>query len=91
MSVQWAVVAVVVALSAAYAAWTLMPASLRRVLATASLRLPLPAPLARRMRAHAERADGCGCSGCDHNPGAAQRANAAVPVQPIKLHRRIPG
>jgi hypothetical protein len=68
MYVQWALVAVVVAFSAAYALWTLMPASLRRTLAAASLHLPLPNSLAARMRANAERRSPSGCSGCARNP-----------------------
>ena len=68
MNVQWIVVGVVVAISAAYALWTLMPAALRRALAAASLRLPLPGPIARRMRARAEAPSCGGCSGCSHNP-----------------------
>jgi len=93
MNPQWAVVAVIVAVSAVYAAWTLMPASLRRVLATASLRLPLPHAIAARLRAHAENASSCGCSGCDRNPLAAPRENAEpkATVRPITVHRRLPG
>ena len=53
MSLQSAIVAVVVVASAVYALWTLMPSSLRRVLATALLRLPLPHAIAARLRAHA--------------------------------------
>ena len=91
MNVQWAAVAVIVVVSAGYAAWTLMPAALRRALAAASLRLPLPRAVAGRMQAHAERAGGCGCSGCDRNPAAqlAASAGADVPLRPITLHRRV--
>ena len=90
MSAQWAIAAVVVVVSTICAAWTLMPASLRRVLAIASLRLPLPRAIAARMRAHAERTSACGCSGCDRNPLAGSAADPAAPavVRPITLHRR---
>ncbi len=93
MNAQSIVVALVVIASAIYAAWMLMPASLRRVLAAAALRLPLPAVVAARMRVHASAASSCGCSGCDRNPLAkTSAASAATPaIRPIKLHRRLPG
>ena len=92
MSMQWVVVAVVVAISMVSAVWTLMPAALRRRLATALLALPLPRRVAARLRVHATTASSCGCSGCDRNPSADARASAAAPtVQAITLHRRLPG
>ena len=93
MNAQWALVALIVGASALYAAWTLMPASLRRVVATAALRLPLPRTVAARMRAHAENASSCGCSGCDRNPLSAGRESdePAPTVRPITVHRRRPG
>ncbi len=90
---QWFVVALVVAGSASYATWTLLPAALRRGLATALLTLPLPSPIAARMRAAATSASSCGCSGCDRNPlpgTASERATTGVVAQPIRLHRRLP-
>jgi hypothetical protein len=93
MNAQWIVVAVVVFASAIYAAWTLMPASLRRLVATALLALPLPAAIAARLRDRAGDDSSCGCSGCDRNllsrPGAG--ATAASAARPITLHRRTPG
>jgi ferrous iron transport protein B len=74
MTVQWIVVAVVVAFSAAYALWTLMPAALRRALAAALLRLPLPDAIAAPLRARADAASHGGCSGCSHNPLATKAA-----------------
>ncbi|HEY2190569.1 MAG TPA: DUF6587 family protein [Caldimonas sp.] len=93
MNAQWAIVAVVVLASAVYAAWTLMPASLRRVLATAALKLPLPAVLATRIRSQAANASSCGCSGCDRNSLATKRAETATPAaaRPITIHRRVRG
>jgi hypothetical protein len=93
MNAQWAIVAVVVLASAIYAAWTLMPASLRRALATAALKLPLPAVVAARMRAHAANASSCGCSGCDRNPLSTKSTDTATmaAARPITLHRRIRG
>jgi hypothetical protein len=91
IAVQWLVVGVVVVVSTAYAAWTLMPAVVRRALAAAALRLPLPAPIAARMRVLATRMSSCGCDGCGRNPSA--RSDAAAPkaaAQPIALHRRLP-
>ena len=90
VAAQWLVVALVVAASAMYATWTLLPASLRRVLAGAALRLPLPPPVAARMRAVATRAASCGCSGCDRNPLPRADADAAPAARPITLHRRLP-
>jgi hypothetical protein len=93
LTAQWLAVALVVAGSAAYATWTLLPASLRRVVAAAALKLPLPATVAARMRAVATRASSCGCSGCDRNPlaGADAGTGKTTAAQPIKLHRRLPG
>jgi hypothetical protein len=93
LTAQWLAVALVVAGSAMYATWTLLPASLRRGLAGVLLKLPLPASIATRMRAVATSASSCGCSGCDRNPLAhagADSRTAAAP-QPITLHRRLPG
>ncbi|HEY2559528.1 MAG TPA: DUF6587 family protein [Caldimonas sp.] len=93
MNAQSAIVAVVVLASAAYAAWTLLPASLRRTLATAALKLPLPNVIAARVRAHAASASSCGCSGCDRNPLSTKSA-AASPTpaaRPITFHRRSRG
>ena len=93
LTAQWLAVALVVAGSAIYATWTLLPASLRRVLAAAALKLPLPAAIAARMRAVATSTSSCGCSGCDRNPlaGAGAEPAKTTAAQPIKLHRRLPG
>jgi hypothetical protein len=92
MNVQWALVAVIVAASASYAAWTLMPAALRRALAAATLRLPLPRALAARMRRHAEGSADGGCSGCARNPdAAASEVGGPATARPITIHRRMPG
>jgi hypothetical protein len=93
MNAQWSIVAVVVLASAVYVAWTLMPASLRRALARAALRLPLPSPIAARMRADAADASSCGCSGCDRNPLSTKSAAAAATTaaRPITFHRRSRG
>ena len=92
VTAQWLVVALVVVASTVYATWTLMPATLRRQLAAALLKLPLPAAVASRLRAVATSASSCGCSGCDRNPlprtGADPKAAGA---RPITLHRRLPG
>ena len=92
VTAQWLVVALVVAASAMYATWTLMPASLRRGCAAALLRLPLPAAIASSMRAVATSASSCGCSGCDRNPLPRNGADPkAASARPITLHRRLPG
>jgi hypothetical protein len=92
MTLQWTVVAVVVVVSAISAAWTLMPAALRRVLAAALLRLPLPRAVAARLRRQLATASSRGCSGCDRNSLAEAGTSAAPapPVRPITLHRRMP-
>ena len=87
---QWLVVAVVVAACAVYATWTLLPASLRRTVAAAALNVPLPAPIAKRVRRMATSAPSCGCSGCDQGTPA-QRDDEASAARPITLHRRLPG
>jgi len=90
---QWLVAALVVAGSATYATWTLLPAPLRRGVAGALLKLPLPAAIATRVRAVATSASSCGCSGCDRNPLSRDEADSKKPKapQPITLHRRLPG
>ena len=66
-----------------YAAWTLMPAAARRALASSLLKLPLPNPLALRMRKAATVASGCGCDGCDHAPAkTAPKAPQVVSFHP---------
>ncbi len=80
---QVLIVALLVVGCAGYAVWTLMPAALRRPLATALLTWPLPARLRRTMEAAVRQGSGCGCDGCDH---AAKPAPAAV--QPIRFHPR---
>ncbi len=69
---QALIVALLVIGCSAYAAWTLMPAAARRTLATALLKLPLPAFFAARMRRAAAATSGCGCDGCDHAPAKAK-------------------
>ncbi|HZW74007.1 MAG TPA: DUF6587 family protein [Caldimonas sp.] len=92
ITAQSLVVALVVAASATYATWALIPASLRRGLAGVLLRLPLPAALAARMRAVATSTSSCGCSGCDRNPLARADADSEfAATKPITLHRRLPG
>lgn len=88
MLIQPLVVAAVVAVSAVYAAWTLMPAALRRRLAQRLLRIPALARQPVLLRA-ARPASGCGCDGCD--AGSAPRAGPpALPdaAQPIVIVRR---
>ncbi len=81
---QVLIVTLLVVGCAGYAAWTLMPAALRRPLAGALLSLPLPARLRRRCEAAARTAGGCGCDGCDH----AAKPAAAAAAKPITFHAR---
>jgi hypothetical protein len=70
--------ALIVVACAAYVGWTLLlPAALRRRLATALLRRRWPAAIQRRLQAAAKASSGSGCDGCG--------ASAAKPpaVQPV--------
>ena len=87
MLLQSLVVAVIVAACAVYAAWTLMPASLRRAIALALLKLPLPGGVATFMRRHSAQASGCGCDGCDKSvlksaPPAGPASTATLTFHP---------
>jgi len=77
------IVALLVAGCAVYAAWTLMPATARRGIATSLLKLPLPAALELKMRRAATVSSGCGCDGCDHAPAKTARAAPQV----VTFHR----
>jgi hypothetical protein len=87
MIVQELVVAVLVVACAAFAAWTLLPAALRRGIALSLLKLPLHAALAARLRRHTVDSSGCGCDGCDRLTVAKPAAGA---VQPLTFHRPAP-
>ena len=91
MNLQSLTVALLVALSFAYAAWTLMPQALRAALARGLLSLPLPEFLRQRVLAVTNASGGCGCDGCDKAPASA--ANSASPTltaqaQPLVFHHR---
>ena len=60
MNIQSVAVALIVGACLLYAVWTLMPAVARRTLAGALLRLPLPPPLAARLKKTVAAASGCG-------------------------------
>jgi len=86
---QTAVVALLVAGCAVYAAWALLPATARRGIARALLKRPLPGFAARFLRRHAEASSGCGCDGCDRNvaaPPPAERPPAEG--APLVFHPR---
>ncbi len=79
------------ALSFAFATWTLMPQTLRAALARGLLGLPVPGFLRQRLQAVANASAGCGCSGCDKSPalsakGASPRLGAQA--QPLVFHPR---
>jgi hypothetical protein len=91
MNLQSLIVAVLVALSFAYAAWSLMPQALRAALARGLLRLPLPTLVRQRLLRAALASAGCGCSGCDKAPVAAPgNGNGMLTgqAQPLVFHRR---
>lgn len=81
MEMQALIVAVIVALCALGAGWSLMPGAARRACARAALRLPWPAPVAARWR-QAAQAQG-GCNGCSHAPAGRGAA-------PIRIVRKAP-
>lgn len=83
MTLQTVIVALLVAGSFAYAAWTLLPQAARRALASGLLRLPLPGRWRACLQTVARAtAGGCGCSGCDAVP-----APVAQP-RPVVFHPR---
>lgn len=80
---QQLIAALIVAGCAAYAAWALMPAGLRRTLARRMAHGPWPRVLARTVERAALAPTGCSsCEGCS----TTQARPAAV--QPIRIHRR---
>jgi hypothetical protein len=92
MNLQSLIVAVLVALSFAYVAWSLMPQALRAPVARALLRLPLPGFVRQRVLAASRASAGCGCSGCDKASAAAPgNGNGTLTgqAQPLMFHRRI--
>ena len=92
MLVQSIIVTLLVLGCSARAAWTLMPATARRALATAMLRWPLPEPLAARLRASALPASGCasGCASCDHAAPKSKPGSSLGMPQKITFHPRKP-
>jgi hypothetical protein len=84
--VQVAVVAVLVSAAFAYAAWMLMPAFLRRLVAGLLLRVA-PESLHERLEGVRSGTRTPGCSSCKACPSETKSApdNGA---RPIRLHRR---
>ncbi len=93
MIVQTVVVACLVAACMTYAAWTLMPASMRRTLALALLKLPLPKFFSAVMEKHSAMSSGCACDGCDKSEKVVAKRPAAGPMPdgaaPIVFHPRL--
>jgi hypothetical protein len=81
-SMQSLIVALLVVGCAVYASWKLMPAVARRSIASALLKLPLPAAFEGKMRKAATVASGCGCDGCDSAPVKAAGAPQVVNFHP---------
>ncbi len=93
MFLQSLVVALLVTACASYAAWTLAPAALRRTIALALLKLPLPRRLRVAMPWQSVASSSCACDGCDKAkapPAATQRAKPLSEggVAPILFHPR---
>jgi hypothetical protein len=80
MLAQYLVVALIVLGCAAYSTWTLMPAALRRRVATALAPLPWPSALAEWLAKHSTQAAGCACDGCDRSVTPKARADGPVPI-----------
>lgn len=78
----------VVACCAGYTAWTLAPAGLKRLVATALMARSRYLRSSRRWQAWAQQKGGCGsgCSGCAST--AAPSANKTKPVQIRFIKRR---
>ncbi|MBL0729274.1 hypothetical protein [Piscinibacter sp. HJYY11] len=80
---QELIVMLIVAACTVYAAWVLMPSSLRRGLAQRLQHWPWPAFLGKPMRRAALAPTGCGCdAGCD------AKASPPAAAKPIHFHRR---
>lgn len=90
MTLQTLIVSGLVVSCFIYAAWSLMPQALRRLLAGALLRCPLPRPVAAYLQKAAQASAGCGCSGCDQAP--AKRVSPLTPPEPsehvLRFHPR---
>ena len=82
---QTAIVVLLVIGCTAYAAWTLMPASARRVVAQALLKWPLPQRATALLQKHLVADSGCSCDGCDQ--GTKKREPAGT--QQIRFHPRV--
>ena len=92
VGIQSIIVTLLVLACSARAAWTLMPAAARRVLATTMLRWPLPGGLAARLRTSAQPDSGCasGCASCDHSAPKAGSGSSPGALQKIAFHPRRP-
>jgi hypothetical protein len=80
---QAVIVAVIVSVAAAYAAWTLMPVALRRWVLAQLRRLMPAAAHALLARLNAEETGCNSCKGCATDAGAPSPA-----IKTIELHRR---
>jgi len=87
MNLQFPVVAFLVALSFAYAAWVLLPQMLRVAVAKGLMLVPLPAWWRTRLRAVASASSACGCAGCDKAPSVQA---PSVSAQPLVFYPRNP-
>jgi len=81
--VQQMIVGLIVMGCGIYAAWTLMPASARRSLATRALKLSLPEFVRKPMQRALKPAGACG--GCDSCGDAKPATDAGV--KPVRIHR----
>ena len=93
---QSLLVTVLVAGCVFYAAWSLMPRALKRAIAVALLKRPLPQMLAVKLRGVATKTSGCDCTGCDKGSAngsvkqSARGSSSRLPasLQVVTFHRR---
>jgi ferrous iron transport protein B len=65
MTTQYLIVFTLVAGCSVYALWTLMPISVRRLMAKQLMKWPLGSAWKTRFQQAASASSGCDCSGCD--------------------------
>ncbi|MHB8949096.1 MAG: hypothetical protein ACYC4S_08535 [Rhodoferax sp.] len=93
MELQSFIVGLLVTGSFIYAAWSLMPQVVCRLLAQGLLRWPLPRAFAAFLQQAAQAQAGCNCSGCDRAPANLKKTNKpgaaqASATQPLVFHPR---
>ena len=91
--IQTTIVIVLVVYCVLHASWTLMPRSVRQVIARKllSLSLPLPDLLSKGIQSAAVAHSGCACHGCEHGSNGSLSTSGqitAVKAQPVVFHHK---